>query len=123
MSQSQFPPVDSSELFLLQGEFADAAFPGERFFCRHNALVEGVLASIPALADRLTVRRVGFARPREEVIARVGEAHQALPLLVLPAGVRSAHETGESGGRAFVAGAEPILAAFAELYGAPPAHP
>nr|WP_260855257.1 DUF3088 domain-containing protein [Mesorhizobium amorphae] len=46
-------------------------------------MVEGVIASFPALEDLLDIRRVDFKRPRAEVVALVGEANQALPVLIL----------------------------------------
>lgn len=110
-------------LFLLTPNFEDAAYPQQRFFCRHSALVEGVIASFPALGDALDIRRIDFKRPRAEVVALVGEANQALPILILPPGETSGQASGEAGGRQFVAGAEPILAALVEREFIPPAHP
>jgi len=112
-----------ADLFLLTPDFEDGTFPGQRFFCRHCALVEGVLASFPGLADHVRVHRIGFTRPRADVIALVGEANQALPVLILPPGSASAHGTAESQGRQFASGTDAILAIFTELYGIPPAHP
>jgi hypothetical protein len=34
-------------LFLLKPDFANPAFPGDRFYCWHCALLEGVLVSFP----------------------------------------------------------------------------
>ncbi len=111
------------QLFLLSPDFVDAAYPEQRFFCRHSALVEGVIASFPVLEGQLDIRRVAFKRPRAELIAVVGEANQALPVLVLPAGETSRQASGEAGGRQFVAGAEPIIAALVERELIPPPHP
>ena len=41
-------------LFLLRPGFEDPAYPGQRFYCWHCALIEGVLASFPALAESST---------------------------------------------------------------------
>jgi len=112
-----------ADLFLLTPDFEDGAFPGQRFFCRHCALVEGVLASFPALTDHVRVHRIGFTRPRAEVVALIGEANQSLPVLILPPGPGSTHGMGDSQRRQFASGAEPILAIFTEIYGIPPAHP
>ncbi|HEV2502115.1 MAG TPA: DUF3088 domain-containing protein [Mesorhizobium sp.] len=111
------------QLFLLSPDFEDAAYPEQRFFCRHSALVEGVIASFPALEDLLEIRRVDFKRPRAAVVALVGEANQALPVLILPPGETSGQASGEAGGREFVAGAEPIIAALVERGLVPPPHP
>jgi hypothetical protein len=45
-------------LLLLKPGFEDPAFPGQRFYCWHCALIEGVLASFPELAARLDVERI-----------------------------------------------------------------
>ncbi|MET2832209.1 DUF3088 family protein [Mesorhizobium shangrilense] len=114
---------DKAVLFLLAPDFEDAKFAGQRFFCRHSALVEGVLTSFPAVLDAIDVRRIAFPRPRAEVIELLGEANQALPVLVLPAGQLSAHASGEANGRKFVSGAEPIIDALVERGLIPPPHP
>ncbi|WP_313439801.1 DUF3088 family protein [Stenotrophomonas sp.] len=110
-------------LFLLDREFEDGQLPGQRFFCRHSLLLEGALSSIDGLGTQLDVRRIGFARPRREVIAEIGEQDQSLPKLVLPQGVRSEHASGSHQDRQYVSGAEPILAALNGLLGIPVAHP
>ena len=107
--------TDKPILFLLDREFEDGQIPGQRFFCRHSLLLEGALSSIDGLDAQLDVRRIGFARPRREVIAEIGEQDQSLPKLVLPQGVRS--------DRQYISGAEPILAALNGLLGIPVAHP
>jgi len=85
--------------------------------------MEGVLASFPALTGRLDVERVAWPRPRAAVVALMGEANPDLPVLVLPVGATSAHQTGNHQGRAFVAGRENILAALSERHGFPVPHP
>ncbi|MEH3143864.1 MAG: DUF3088 domain-containing protein [Methylobacterium frigidaeris] len=115
--------MDRDRLFLLTPGFEDPAYPGRRFYCWHCALIEGVLASFPALATRLAIERIAWPLPRREVIAAVGDANQSLPLLVLAEGVRSRHETGASQGRGFVADKDGILAVLAERHGFPDPHP
>jgi len=110
-------------LFLLDREFEDGQLPGQRFFCRHSLLLEGALSSIDGLDAHLDVRRIGFARPRREVIAEIGEQDQSLPKLVLPQGVHSEHANGAHHERQYVSGAEPILVALHGLLGIPVAHP
>ncbi|WP_282245525.1 DUF3088 family protein [Stenotrophomonas sp. PS02300] len=116
-------PTHKPILFLLDREFEDGQLPGQRFFCRHSLLLEGALSSIDGLDTQLDVRRIGFARPRREVIAEIGEQDQSLPKLVLPQGVQSTHATGTHDERQVVSGAEPILAALNGLLGIPVAHP
>ncbi|MBR0719080.1 DUF3088 domain-containing protein [Bradyrhizobium liaoningense] len=110
-------------LFLLSPDFADPAYPGQRFYCWHCALIEGVLASFPALAGSIDVVRVAWPRPRQPVIDVVGEENQSLPLLVLADGATSMHQTGSHRGRAVIADKDGILAALAERHGFPVPHP
>lgn len=110
-------------LFLLRPGFEDPDFPGRRFYCWHCALIEGVLASFPALAEQLDIERIPWPRPRQAVIALVGEENQSLPLLVLAIGATSPHQTGSHHGRAFIADKDAILAALSERHGFPDPHP
>ena len=116
-------PLAKPTLFLLEPAFEDPAYPGQRFFCRHCSLVEGVLNNFPAVGEALEIRRVAFQRPRSEVIAILGEAHQSLPVLVLPKGEERAAATGRANGLSFASGAEEILATLAERHGLPVIHP
>ena len=110
-------------LFLLRPGFEDPAYPGRRFYCWHCALMEGVLASFPQLADKLGVERIAWPQPRQAVIALVGAENQSLPLLVLADGATSRHQTGNHRGRAFIADKDAILAALSERHGFPDPHP
>ena len=110
-------------LFLLRPDFEDPAYPGRRFYCWHCALIEGVLASFPELAELLEVERIPWPRPRQAVIALAGEENQSLPLLVLAEGATSPHQTGTHHGRAFIADKDGILAALSERHGFPDPHP
>jgi hypothetical protein len=110
-------------LFLLRPGFEDPAYPGQRFYCWHCALMEGVLASFPQLAEKLDVERITWPRPRQPVIELVGEENQSLPLLVLADGATSPHQTGTHRGRAFIADKDAILAALSERHGFPGPHP
>jgi hypothetical protein len=116
-------PTHKPILFLLDREFEDGQLPGQRFFCRHSLLLEGALSSIDGLDAQLDVRRIGFARPRQEVIAEIGGNDQSLPKLVLPQGVHSAQASSAHADREVISGAEPILAALNGLLGIPVAHP
>lgn len=110
-------------LVLLAPGFVDPAFPGERFYCWHCALLEGVLASFPALASTLNVERVPWPRPRASVVARVGEVNQSLPLLLLADGTSTVEATGSHEGQFFVAGKDEILQALHVRHGFPRPHP
>jgi hypothetical protein len=111
------------KLFLLRPGFGDPAYPGQRFYCWHCALIEGILTSFPELATRLDVERIAWPRPRNSVVAVVGDKNQSVPLLILADGETSPHQTGEFEGRAFIADKDNILAALSERHGFPNPHP
>ena len=110
-------------LFLVAPNFTDPDYPGERFYCWHCALLEGVLAGFPDLAARIDVVRVAWPRPRREVIELAGEANQSLPLLVLAEGAVSPHQSESHEGRALVNDKDAILAVLLERHGFPRPHP
>lgn len=109
-------------LYLLPSAFKDDNIPDKIFFCPHCLPVEGALSVYKHKLNDIDVRYADFPRPRQEVIAIAGEAHQALPLLILGKGRTTSHKTGEHDGHQLVAGSAPILAALAELYGIPVSH-
>ncbi|WP_197026681.1 DUF3088 domain-containing protein [Caulobacter sp. UNC358MFTsu5.1] len=110
-------------LFLVQPGFTDPAYPDQRFYCWHCALLEGVLASFPELAEHIDVQRVAWLRPRQDVIAMAGSQNQSLPLMVLAEGSATPHRTGEHNGRVIVADKDKILAVLSERHGFPNPHP
>ena len=102
-------------LFLLEHEFADPAFGGERvFYCKDCMTIEGLLATFSERAAAIDVVRVPWSRPRAAVVAAIGEANQNLPALVW------AKEDGSVG---FANEIEALLAALAERHGFPERHP
>lgn len=115
--------ANRDQLLLLRPGFDDPAYPGQQFYCWHCALLEGVLASFPDLAEKLDVERIEWPRPRQSVIALVGEQNQSLPLMVLVEGDSSPHQTGVYEGRVFIAEKDKILAALSERHGFPLPHP
>jgi DUF3088 family protein len=110
-------------LFLLKPDFEDPAYPGQRFYCWHCALLEGVLASFPCLTERLDVERVAWPRPRHAVIDLVGADNQSLPLLVLSSDAPDELATGTHGRWRFVAGKDAILKVLSRRHGIPDPHP
>lgn len=107
-------------LFLIAPGFEDPKHPGVRFVCPYCNQVEGLLASFPDLAARLDVRRVGFARPREAVIAAVGEENQGLPLLVFAGD--APEDAARHGETRFVQDTKRILELLSERHGFPRLH-
>ncbi|MEM9631362.1 MAG: DUF3088 domain-containing protein [Pseudomonadota bacterium] len=97
-------------LYLLAPGFEDPAYPDKTFYCWHCALMEGVLASFPGLAQKLDVKRIGWSRPRQEVVDLLGEDNQSLPVLVLAEG-------------GFINNKDEILTALTDRHGFPLSHP
>ncbi len=115
--------MQRDRLYLLRPDFEDPAYPGQRFYCWHCALMEGVLASFPELARRLDVERIAWPRPRRALIEVVGEENQSVPLLLLADGVTSPFQTGTYEGRSFISDKDKILSALSERHGFPAPHP
>ncbi|WP_315838604.1 DUF3088 domain-containing protein [Bradyrhizobium prioriisuperbiae] len=110
-------------LFLLRPDFVDPAYPGQRFYCWHCALLEGVLASFPALLSKIDVQRIAWPKPRQSVIDVVGEHNQSVPLLVLAADAPDELATGRYQGQRFVDDKDAILAVLSQRHGIPHPHP
>ncbi len=109
-------------LFLLKPGF----FDGDRgpFVCTESAKLVGYLSLYPEVARAITVRQLAFRRPRAELVALLGEAHQACPVLVIsdvthtPAS--AAAKVGH--GRRFITDANAIISYLGTAYGAPVPH-
>ncbi|RYY24649.1 MAG: DUF3088 family protein [Sphingomonadales bacterium] len=98
-------------LFLLEHDFADPEYGGERvFYCKDCVTVEGLLTLFPALAAKLDVVRVAWPRPRAAVVAALGEENQNLPALAFAEG-------------GHVNEIEALLAALHTRHGFPERHP
>jgi hypothetical protein len=111
------------QLFLLKPGFEDPAYPGQRFYCWHCALLEGVLASFPELNARIDVHRIAWPRPRREVVALIGEVNQSLPVLVLARDAPDDFAAVRSGPERFITDKDAILSALSTRHGIPVAHP
>jgi hypothetical protein len=75
------------------------------------------------LAERIEVTRIAWPRPRQEVIALVGEENQSLPLLVLASEAPDVFATGSHGQVRFVTGKDEILSVLSRRHGIPTPHP
>lgn len=112
------------KLFILKPSFQDPKAGTGEFFCPDSVAVEGLLTVFPAVRQRLEVCHVDFARPRVAVVAELGEANQACPVLVLPADWPSLPANARrSQGRAFFVGAGEIGSFLAQWAGIPRPHP
>ncbi len=110
-------------LYLLDPQFDDPAYPGRSFYCRDCLTLDGLLARFPDKASLLEVVRIPYPRPRDAVVAVVGEAHQNLPLLVLAPGADPALADGRHDGTYFVGDLKALLHALHVRHGFPEAHP
>src|SRR5215467_7957448 len=99
-------------LFLLKPDFADPSYPGERFYCWHCALLEGVLASFPHLQSKIDVERIAWPRPRQALVNVLGEDNQSVPLLLLATDAPRDLAAGEFRGQRFIADKDAILTAL-----------
>lgn len=111
-------PAGRDLLFLLKHDFPDG--PGRPYYCPECAQLNGVLHYYPHLRHALEVRYVDYPRPRPEVVAQVGEAHQSCPVLVLgPAapGEVEGVRIESHGSRRFVSGALEIGNYLAAVHG------
>lgn len=107
-------------LFLIAPGFEDPKHPGVTFVCPHCNQIEGLLAAFPDLAERLDIHRVGFTRPREAVIAQVGEQNQSLPLLIFSGD--APEDATVHGDKRFIQDTKRILSLLAERHGFPQLH-
>lgn len=110
-------------LYFLHALFSDPALPGRQFYCRDCTAIEGLLKSFPDRATKLEVIRIAFPRPRDAVIAAIGEANQNLPVLVLADDAPADLADGEHQGTRFVGDFKRLLHALHVRHGFPEAHP
>ncbi|MEH3041502.1 MAG: DUF3088 domain-containing protein [Sphingomonas paucimobilis] len=110
-------------LYLLDPSFSDPAYPDRTFYCRDCITIDGLLARFPEKATMLEVVRIPYPRPRADVIALAGEAHQNLPLLVLAPNADPALADGRHDGTYFVSDLKALLHALHVRHGFPEAHP
>jgi hypothetical protein len=112
-------------MFLVRPGFRDPNYPGgadASFYCPDCLTIEGVLALYPEALAELEVSRVPFERPRNAVVALIGEDEQDLPKLILAEDAPHELATGSHRGTRFVSGVKEILAALSERYGIPRGH-
>jgi len=104
-------------LFVLKPGFYD----GEEgpYYCPHSAAIEGILKYLPEIEEKVDVRRIDFQRPREEVIALIGEENQGSPVLVLDeqAEVPPDAQVSSKTGRAFLHGTMEIGNFLSQTFG------
>lgn len=113
----------TDRLYLLDPLFDDPALRGRNFYCRDCIIIEGLLANFPEQAATIEVIRIAFPRPRNAVIAAIGEANQNLPVLVLADDAPAELADGEHRGTRFVGDFKRLLHVLHIRHGFPEAHP
>jgi hypothetical protein len=112
----------ADRLYILDTQFDDPAFPGQSFYCRDCITVDGLLSAFPKAAATLEIVRIAYPRPRQDVIALLGEANQNLPVLVLDNDAPADLADGEHEGTYFVGDLKALLHALHIRHGFPEAH-
>jgi hypothetical protein len=110
------------KLFLIAPDFTDPVRSEGFFVCPHCNQLEGLLASFPVLATKLDIERVPFPRPRQNVIAAIGEANQSLPVLVLGDAAPPPDDAETAGNKRFVTSTKRIIELLPERHGFPQLH-
>lgn len=110
----------NDKLYLIKPGFIDPNRDDGPFVCPFCNQIEGLLASFPDLTAQLEVEHVDFPRPRAAVIAAIGEANQALPLLVF--GDNPPESASRHGEVAYVQDTNQILTLLATRHGFPRPH-
>lgn len=104
-------------LYLLKPNFEK---DGAQRFCPDCAMMEGYLATYPALREALEIVYVDYARPRTVLVERLGEDHQNAPTLILAQAAPDAGPHGEvqsAKGLSFLTDARPITRWLADRHG------
>lgn len=114
---------EKDQLFLLRPGFADPAYPGDTFYCWHCALMEGVLASFPALAGRIDVHRIAWPQPRAELASLLGAGLSSCPVLILSGEGEYIRGVKRHGAVRFIDDKDEILQALAARHGISLPHP
>ncbi len=109
-------------LFVIRAPFEDQALDGT-WFCTSCATIEGMLLANPHWATHVDVKRMPYPRPRQEMIALIGEENQSMPVLVLAAGRKPPAEAKEAEGTFFLDEPKPIARYLAATYGGAGPHP
>lgn len=68
-------------LYLLKPGFMNAGLGP--LYCGDSVSIEGMLSFFPDLRDKIDVRYLDFPRPRAELVERLGEQNQSVPVLIL----------------------------------------
>jgi Protein of unknown function (DUF3088) len=111
-------------LFLIRSPFEDSAHgEGATWYCHDCAALEGALLANAQWLRSIDVRRLGYPRPRHELIALLGEDNQDMPVLALGDSSTAPADARRFGKRAFLTGPRAIARYLAAAYGGAGPHP
>lgn len=68
-------------LFMLRPGFSQG--DNGPFYCGDSVAVEGLLSFFPSLREEIDVQYIDAPRPREAIVALLGEGNQSAPVLIL----------------------------------------
>ena len=105
-------------LFLLPPGFADN---DRREFCPECAEIWGVLSYFPAIKESVEIIYQPIAKPREDIVALLGDKNQNCPTLVLAKSSPDFEDCGikRKNGHRFINNASDIAKFWAARYGTP----
>ena len=109
-------------LFIIKAPFEDPELEGT-WFCRDCATMEGALLANPQWARAIDIVRMPYPRPRHEIIARLGEANQSMPVLVLADLAKAPADALMAATTPFITEPKAILRYLAATYGGAGPHP
>lgn len=113
-------------LVVLKPGFKNNSLGSLDYYCPPCAQIEGFLGYYPAIRETIEILEIGFARPRAELVERLGEKFQDCPVLILaddapvPAAFRG--EVKNANGRRAIFGAGDITTYLGLRHGASLPH-
>ena len=110
-------------LFIIGAPFEDPKYPGQKWFCRDCATLEGALSLNPHWSECVDVHRVPYVKPRDEVIAVLGVDNQSCPVLVLADASTAPENAKFHEGCAFLTEPKAILNYLTKHFGGIGQHP
>jgi len=105
-------------LFLLAPGFLDN---NQREYCPECAEMWGLLSYFPAIKESLDIRNQPIAKPRQEIVDRLGDKNQNCPTLVLSKDSPNFDDCGimHKNGHRFINNARDIGKYYAQRFGTP----
>lgn len=110
-------------LFTIGAPFEDSKYPGQKFFCRDCATLDGALALNPHWRECIDIRKVDYRKPRPDVIDVLGVENQSCPVLIFADPNAAPEGSKQYEGRVFITEVKAILNYLGQTYGGVLQHP